>query len=112
MVFQYVFLYITSNKIYIHLPFRHLWQKFASNCILVPYFIQNIFNVCNNSLAAKQKKTFHIIQFHFYNKFILREVFGVLQQSLLCWQTKKLKRADTVHRYDIQPLDIQYFRLF
>ena len=103
MVFQYV-LYITSKKIHIHLPFPQLWQKFASNCILVPHFIQNIFNVFNNSLTAKQKKTY-FIKFNFI--FIINLFQGkyfelaVLQQSLLCWQTKTLKRADPVHRYDI-----------
>ena len=63
MVFQYVS-YTTSKKIYIHLPFPQLWQKFVSNCILVPHFIQNIFNVFNNSLIAKQKKTY-FIKFNF-----------------------------------------------
>ena len=103
MVFQYVS-YITFKKIYIHLPFPHLRQKFASNCILVPHFIQNIFNVINNSLTAKQKKTY-FIKFNFI--FIINLFQGkyfelaVLQQSLLCCQTKALKRPDPVHRYDI-----------
>ena len=99
MIFQYV-LCITSKEIYAYLPLPQLLQKFACNCILVPHFIQNIFGFFNNSLTAKQKNIFHIIQFHLHNEFTLREIFRgwsfTTKPPLLA--DKKNKRADPVHR--------------
>ena len=113
MVFQYV-LYITSKKIYVYLPLPQLWQKFASNCILVPHFIQNIFSFFNNSLTAKQKNIFHIIQFHLCNKFTLREIFrgqSFTTKPPLLPDKKKMKRADPARRQDIPTFSYTAFYL-